>query len=126
MSKTYNKKANPARVEQFNAVDLDCSIATVTGVQAQSEIQGLCDSLDKQITTLCEKLGYLETRLTPVLKSSPADFDTDEETTNWGNIIKTVEIDNSCTPIGQYLEAQCARLAAAIEGVNLLTERLGI
>ena len=128
MIKPYSKKANPARVEQFNAVDLDCSIApdTVAGTTARplSEIQGLCDSIDKQITTLCDKLGYLETRLNPVLKSH--DMDIDEEPTNWGNISKTVQIDNSLTPIGRHLESQCARLASVVIGVNQLIDRLGI
>ena len=118
MLKTYNKKANPARVEQFNAVDLDCSTTTVTGVRAQSEIQGLCDSLDKLITTLCERLDCLEVRLTPVVK---ADNDgVPAETTNWGMI------DKAATPIGNKLEGYCARLDSMVNGVNVLIDRLGV
>ena len=121
MSKTYNKKANPAGVKQFNAVDLDCSTATVTGVLVQSEIQGLCDSLDRQITTLCERLDCLEVRLTPVVK---ADNDgVPAETTSWGMINKAACVD---TPIGNQLEGYCARLASMVNGVNVLIDRLGV
>lgn len=122
MSKTYNKKANPARVEQFNAVDLDCSTATVTGVRAQSEIQGLCDSLDRQITTLCERLDCLEVRLTPVVKADndgvPAE--------SWGMIDKAACVNISSTPIGNQLEGYCARLDSMVNGVNVLIDRLGV
>jgi len=124
VSKTYNKKANPARVEQFNAVDLDCSTATVTGVLVQSEIQGLCDSLDRQITTLCERLDCLEVRLTPVVKA-----DNDgvlAETRSWGMIDKAACVDISSTPIGNQLEGYCARLDSMVKGVNVLIDRLGV
>lgn len=124
MKKTYNKKANPARVEQFNAVDLDCSTATVTGVRLQSEIQGLCDSLDRQIITLCERLDCLEVRLTPVIKADDDGVPT--ETTNWETISKASSISESSTPIGNQLEGCCSRLDAMVNGVNVLIDRLGI
>lgn len=119
MKKTYNKKANPARVEQFNAVDLDCSTA-----KPHSEIQGLCDSLDKLITTLCERLDCLEVRLTPVVKA-----DNDgvlAETTSWGMIDKAACVDISSTPIGNQLEGYCSRLDSMVNGVNVLIDRLGV
>ena len=124
MLKTYNKKANPARVEQFNAVDLDCSTATVTGVRPHSEIQGLCDSLDKLITTLCERLDCLEVRLTPVVKA-----DNDgvlAETRSWGMIDKAACVDISSTPIGNQLEGYCTRLDSMVNGVNVLIDKLGV
>ena len=126
MKKTYNKKANPARVEQFNAVDLDCSTTTVTGVRPHSEIQGLCDSLDKFITTLCERLDCLEVRLTPVLKADDDDDDVALETINWGMINKAACVDISSTPIGNQLKGYCTRLDSMVNGVNVLIDRLGV
>ena len=130
MIKTYNKKPSVGMADPnqnaANAANAGLNVfggaITAEVAYTQSEIQGLCDAIDEQITLMCECMGCLKSRLHPVLKENE-DVDL---TTNWGAINKTVEIDHSSTPIGKQLEAYCARLASIITGVHMLTDRLGV